>query len=939
MKYKNIKIDGLDDPQSRLKANEVCLAQAKGKYTGKSRLIDKPSMFNIFLGKGGTYEGNLNDFSNFNEFIQEKRMGDLGQFFTSPKMADLICQILGIEKNAKVFDPTSGAGVFANSVKEENFQGIEIDIDNVEIAKYLFPKANIIHSNIIDARIEHKFDYILSNPPFNFNWDGVRSQSYILRNAIDWLVPFGFLALIVPEKYLTDEFYYGSDIRFINEYYNHVATFTLPNAFEQYSLKYKTKLLILQKNDIDNNNFKSSTLNIYNPDRVDIEKQIVELKTQRKKHIVKYISYSENSNDFSFKQNRLGADSFQFQLNKHLYEIKTQKGIDAYNEALQLLNAYKNQQKPLHLSSEQWAKTKLTDTKVLGRLKSMYIKKTKRAGNPAHRVKISPYRDVSFDDIVPDNNIIDFLEGFTFNNDKGTFNLNKIQIDDVSKHLMKDASILNWEQGVGKTVGIYAMSKYRNMKTVIIAPTNVIRNMWRSFLELNNEKYVEPKNYCDLKNIEQANYVLVSFSTMQRINSNRYIFKALKKYLKSFNNNYFCVLDEADGMSNHTGNRYKVLMGYFAKAKYKLAATGTLTRNNAAEVFPVLAWLCNGRLINDCKYHYVETDKGLKKEENENCGNRFHPKFGMSEFKRCFSPSKTTVFGIKKQNQDIQNYEVFSDMLKRYSTVRTFKEVCGDKYDIKHILIEPTMDEITLHNDILSQTQQMISTYFNSTGNSRKDNGLKIMRMLKMLMKSCSVPEHFIEYEGGVSTKYLKIQNMCSTNEKYTAIGCTMKETVDLYVKRLSHNTDKEVYEITGSVPIAKRQSIIDDFQRTGGILVCTQQSLASGLNIDFVDNVIIETLQWNIPAISQWYFRFIRYNSENRTKVHYVNYAGSIENNLMLLLLAKERINRSVKFDNNEDIFEDIGIDKSILEMVLEKKADVNGKVSVSWGKQEINS
>jgi Helicase conserved C-terminal domain. len=84
---------------------------------------------------------------------------------------------------------------------------------------------------------------------------------------------------------------------------------------------------------------------------------------------------------------------------------------------------------------------------------------------------------------------------------------------------------------------------------------------------------------------------------------------------------------------------------------------------------------------------------------------------------------------------------------------------------------------------------------------------------------------------------------------------------------------DRPIFIIKGDVTFKKRQSIIKEFEDTlNGILICTQQSLKSSANIPSCNDVILESLQWNIPKMEQFYFRFIRLDSKNQTQVHFVS-------------------------------------------------------------------
>ncbi len=148
---------------------------------------------------------------------------------------------------------------------------------------------------------------------------------------------------------------------------------------------------------------------------------------------------------------------------------------------------------------------------------------------------------------------------------------------------------------------------------------------------------------------------------------------------------------------------------------------------------------------------------------------------------------------------------------------------------------------------------------------------------------------------------------------------------------------------ILGSVPFDERKKIIAEFEATkNGILVSTQQSLKSSVNIPTCDKIIIEALWWNLPKISQYYMRFIRFNSiiENK-KIIFIVYQNSIEMNLLALLMDKQRINEFVKFRNIQDrnsVFLEYGIDFDLIDMIMEKVHDKEQKkIKIAWGSQKI--
>ena len=217
------------------------------------------------------------------------------------------------------------------------------------------------------------------------------------------------------------------------------------------------------------------------------------------------------------------------------------------------------------------------------------------------------------------------------------------------------------------------------------------------------------------------------------------------------------------------------------------------------------------------------------------------------------------------------------------------------------------------------------------------------MRQLKLLIKACSVP-HLIEgyYGDEYPSKTRYIERLVRTIPGKVAIGCTTLAAFDLYESYIrAHFPDRPVFMVKGDVAFRKRQKIVTEFDSTiNGILICTQQSLSSSVNIPTCNDVILESLQWNIPRMEQFYFRFIRLDSREMKNVHYVTYEDSVEQNLMALVLTKERLNEFIKtgeVKEQSEIFEEFDITMSVIDSLLVRTQDSEGKIHISWGSQRI--
>lgn len=342
--------------------------------------------------------------------------------------------------------------------------------------------------------------------------------------------------------------------------------------------------------------------------------------------------------------------------------------------------------------------------------------------------------------------------------------------------------------------------------------------------------------------------------------------------------------------------------------------------------------------------YYENKDKEIDSNTNDYYGLPFPAKGGANLFKNCFCPSKATVFGIEKQNQDIYNKEHLSELINKTIITRKFKEFAGEKYKIHTHIVEPNSSEKEVYRIILQEFERIYRLYFASTGNSRKEALLRIIRQIGLLIKACSVPNTFVGYDGdSYPQKAQDIKAIIKELSGKVAIGTTTIEALNMYVTYLAEQfPDRPMFVIQGSIPFKKRDKIIKEFEATtNGILICTQQSLKSSVNIPSCNEVIVESLQWNISKIEQFFFRFIRLNSKQNTNVHFLINNESIEQNIMALLLAKERLNEFVKtgdIKEQSDIFNEFDLSMSFIENLLKRKRDDDGNLYIGWGSQKVS-
>ncbi len=526
--------------------------------------------------------------------------------------------------------------------------------------------------------------------------------------------------------------------------------------------------------------------------------------------------------------------------------------------------------------------------------------------------------------------------------------LNDIQKEDTLKMLSKNYGYLQWGTGAGKSVSAIAQMLYRkqhnNIRNIfLIAPAIAINNNWNDILQAYGIDFIRIKSLKDIENIKRGQIVIMTFGMLIKYQ------KQIKKFIKMQSQKVMLCLDEADGISNPFSKRTKAVLDCFRRVKYKLLMSATSTRNNIPESFTSFELLYNNSINMICKAPmiYVEDTKTkeIKEEFNKDYKKPFPPyKKGYTLFKRSFSPEKATVFGVGKMNQDIYNSEELSELINKTMITRTFEEVSGKNiYKIIQNTTNFNQSELKLYEIVVKEFYKLTHMY-SSTGNSRKDSLLRIIQQLNSLLKACVTPNIFKGYYSSqMPSKALETINKLSEwNHEQVVIGCTHIKTVELYSYYIrKHFPNRKLFIITGDkTTLNKRKEIIQQLKETkDGILICTQQSLSSSMNIDFVNRVLLIELQWNFAAIHQFFARFVRYTSTEQKEIHFLTIENSIESNLLKLIMNKEKLNNFMKNDSIDDqeIFERFGIDFDILSMLLTKEKDEEGKSYIQWGNQKL--
>ena len=201
----------------------------------------------------------------------------------------------------------------------------------------------------------------------------------------------------------------------------------------------------------------------------------------------------------------------------------------------------------------------------------------------------------------------------------------------------------------------------------------------------------------------------------------------------------------------------------------------------------------------------------------------------------------------------------------------------------------------------------------------------------------------FVIAEGETPLKEMAVvEALARWPEEVVAIGVRHTTVLDRYAAAIrEYLPDRPLFVVTGStVTFAKRRALRDILRDSqNGILLCTQQSLPSSVNFEFVNKIIIPEMHYNNAGMSQFYMRFVRYTSTEKKDLYFPIYIGSLESNLMQMVLAKEKLTMFMKGQDADmdEIYAKFGVDYDLLSTLMTRETDDEGHLRIHWGEQKI--
>lgn len=526
------------------------------------------------------------------------------------------------------------------------------------------------------------------------------------------------------------------------------------------------------------------------------------------------------------------------------------------------------------------------------------------------------------------------------------------QVEDLSAFLIKDRALLSWSMGLGKTIAGLVWANEKGKQTLIVAPACNLIDPWQQEINqrLPGTDFLVVTKRKDWQSYTgKERFLVVSLEALPMYE------KFVAKY--KFDT---LILDESDNIKNKASKRAKVLKKLAKRCKKTLCMTGTPTRNNAVEIYNQAELLLNNSATMLCTVEtikeYDRYNKEFRSVNNPLYMEPYPAHGGLSNFRKCFSPRKTTVFGAEKTNQTIFNKKELEEFMKPIRMTRIFEDekpridkILGRKInqgkdsDIHQELVKMNKYEGEVYKFILDEFVKELQAYFIAKGHDSKTaKMLIIVRQIMSLLQAVSHPWTFASYNGPeVTSKMERIKeifNLAKKENRKVLFGSPWVPTVDHYEEYFSR--EMPVFVIKQAMSKLKRSQVINEYKAypNFAILMGTIGCLKSGLSIPEVSVVVTDSLTWNWATYNQFISRAIRLTSKQTVDVYAVCNEGSFDVNVFSLMMKKEKINQYIRRGiegGDKELLDKFGASTDIFdEAVKMVKTRINGKVvgHIEW-------
>lgn len=423
------------------------------------------------------------------------------------------------------------------------------------------------------------------------------------------------------------------------------------------------------------------------------------------------------------------------------------------------------------------------------------------------------------------------------------------------------------DMGLGKTIQVISLilklKEEGKLKkpVLVVCPTTLMGN-WMKELDMFAPSVKAAIYHGSERQLDLKNDVILTTYAIMRIDV-----EELKKQGWSM-----IIVDEAQNIKNP--DTAQTLAVKSIKSDIKIAMTGTPVENRLTELWSIFDFINHGYL-------------GALKEFQKSYAipiERFKETARANKLKMSVSP-----FVLRRLKTD---KNVITDLPEKL----VLNEYC--------YLSKP---QAVIYEKTLNEMMEKISGF---SGINRRGNIFKLITALKQI---CNHPYQFLkagemskELSGKMETCISLIQNIIDNDEK-ALIFTQYKEMGDILCRIINDECGIEPSFFHGSLNIAQREKLIEDFQNNPEtkVMILSLKAGGTGLNLTSATNVIHYDLWWNPAVEDQATDRTYRIGQNKNVMVHRMITLGTFEEKIDEMLKSKKDLANMAVYEGEKIITE----------------------------------
>ena len=502
------------------------------------------------------------------------------------------------------------------------------------------------------------------------------------------------------------------------------------------------------------------------------------------------------------------------------------------------------------------------------------------------------------------------------------------QVDALARVTAKAGGFVAWEMGAGKSLASLAWDSIKRGDdaarragrvgswTLLVSSALAIELHWTEQLAAYGLEFLRPDSRAAWASVQTGGDGAQRFLLATHYQVSRYA-KVMRGLVRQ-GIVRAVIVDESDEFGNRGSRRSQRLLVAGREAPHKLLLTGTPVRNNAGELFNQCSLLLHGepffRSTAKTQVVYNTDIRDFIEIGNPDFLRPYVGRGAFAMFKRCHAPARPTVMGAERSIPALPNRETLEEFLGCFRSRLRLRDLLDrEPFERETVSVELPVAERRLYDQFAKAAVEIARAHLAAGTSDRRATMLSLAQAIRLLQQVASMPGKF-GLRGAGAKENAVVELIRRSAATHVAVGVIWRESVERLLPVLQREfPDRVIVAFDGDDTFAQRRRKLDQLEAAPrGLLVSTQQSIRSSLNLPIISEVIAEAMPWNFTGLNQYTMRFCRLTSRALVKVRLLIAVGTIEERILGLLLRKQSVALPVAgdaFEGEDELFTDYGI------------------------------